>query len=163
MDRNYFLSYGQIVFLLLLSAIGRLNVSIISSIVGKTTLLHHTDIKNTDPYSSFSDTLSQRPAISVRCNPYHYADANCNNLLHTVCEKYLQGNMPIVNGQDSFLLPIMKSISVGYKWNIPGSLDYAHILNIIKLLKKYIISVRLIDGFKFIIKIHDKLTIALIK
>ncbi|WP_250253795.1 hypothetical protein [Chryseobacterium sp. Marseille-Q3244] len=158
MDRNYILSYGQIAFLLLLLTIGKLNARIISATMGMSELLHCTDKKDTELYPHLYDAFSQEPLSSVKCRPLHVkinADSQPIFLEHS-----LQSNLPMVNDRNFFLLPIknLKSISVEYKWRIFNAAVHTEGLSIVEHIKNfYINSVKLIDGFKFIIKIPDKL------
>ncbi|MBP2616937.1 hypothetical protein [Chryseobacterium jejuense] len=165
LDRNYFLSYGQIAFLLLLSAIGKLNTNIMFVEVGKTELLHYTDINNTDLYPYLFGAFSQELVSSLECSVYHHANIN-DDFPHTAFENSLQSNVPIVNGKNYFLLSMseLKSIFVWNKWRVVSFAVHTDVLGIIKQVKRfYINSVKLIDGFKFIIKIPDKLISASIK
>lgn len=157
MDRNYFLSYSQIVFLLLLSTIGKLNARVISSTGGESELLHYTDIKDTDQYPYVSDTFLQK---SVVCGTNHHTENG--DPQYNLFKYSLQNNFPIVNDWDFFLLTMthIKSVFVWNKWRAISSDDYTEVLDIVKKVNRfYISSVKLIDGFKFIIKIPDKLNI----
>lgn len=164
MDRNYFLSYGQIAFLLLLSAIGKLNASIVSATEGKHELLYYVDRADTDFYPNLSDTFSQKLISSLECGSYHLSNSN-DYFSYTVFENSLQNHLPIFIDPDFFLpMKDLKSVSVWNKWRILSAVGNTDVLSIIKPVKKFSTnSVKLIDGFKFIIKIPDKLTPSSIK
>lgn len=165
MDRNYFLSYGQIAFLLLLSAIGKLNASIISATESKHELLYYADIADTDFHPDLSDSFSQELMSSLKYDSCHHSNDD-DGFPYIAFENSLQNNLPIFIDPDFFLLPMkdLKSISVWNKWRIVSSVGNTNVLGIIKPVKKFCINaVKLIDGFKFIIKIPDKLTPSSIK
>lgn len=164
MDRNYFLSYGQIAFLLLLSAIGKLNARIISAAESKFELLHYTDIKDTDCYPYLSYSFSQDTAGSVVCGPNHHIE-NHDDSQDTVLGHSLHGSIPIASNYSFFLLSMkdLKSVFPLNKWRTLNSAGHTEALRVIKQVKEFAInSVKLIDGFKFIIKIPDKLIITLL-
>ncbi|WP_185269460.1 hypothetical protein [Chryseobacterium bernardetii] len=164
MDRNYFLSYSQIAFLLLLSTVGKLNAKIISAPSSKPELLYYAGVKSTDPspYSSFSDTFLQHCINTIGYGLNYHSKAN-DYSYRIVLERFIQYHLPIVNDWNFFLLSMkdLKSVPVWYKWRIFDSVSHTDVLSVIKQVKIfYINSVKLIDGFKFIIKIPDKLNIA---
>ncbi|BAP33471.1 uncharacterized protein CHSO_4434 [Chryseobacterium sp. StRB126] len=139
-------------------AIGKLNANIISLQVGKTDLLHYTDINDTDLYPYLFDTSSQELMSSLECSVYHHTNMN-DDSPHTAFENSLQSNVPIVNDRNYFLLSMkgFKSIFVWNKWRMVNFAVHTDVLDIIKQVKRfYVNSVKLIDGFKFIIKIPDK-------
>ncbi|WP_336964151.1 hypothetical protein [Chryseobacterium contaminans] len=160
MDRNYFLSYGQIVFLLLLSAIGKLNASIISATVNEPELLCHNDAADTDLYPYLSGIFSQKLVSSLDYMNSHHINYS-DDVSYVAFENSLQNGLPVVNDKDFFLLPMkdLESIPTWHKWRSLSFAGQIDILSIIRQIKRfYISSVKLIDGFKFIIKIPDKLT-----
>lgn len=162
MDRNYFLSYSQIAILLLLSAIGKLNASIISPTVNRYELPHCKDIQNTQASPFLSHTLSQELTSCLEYQSYHHIN-NSDDSPCTAFKNFLQSNIPIANDKDFFLLPMkdLDSISVWKKWRTLSAFGGADLQGIIKQVKCfYINSVKLIDGFKFIVKIPDKLMTA---
>lgn len=161
MDRNYFLSYSQVALILLLSIIGKLNTSVISSAVGRSELLRWTDIKDTDHSLYFSDTFSQKTVSTAVCSPNHHTEKN-DDFQYIVFNQSLQSNLPIANDRGFFLRSTkdLKFVSVWNKWRIVNFGDHIDALNVAKKVKRfYINSVKLIDGFKFIIKIPDKLNV----
>lgn len=161
MDRNYFLSYSQVALILLLSIIGKLNGRIISSAVGRSELMRCTDIKDTDHSPYLSDTFSQKTVIGAVCGSHHHTEKN-DDFQYTVFEHSLQSNLPIANDRDFFLLSAKKInfVSVCNKWRKVNFAGHTDVLNVVKKVKRfYINSVKLIDGFKFIIKIPDKLNV----
>ncbi|WP_160135978.1 hypothetical protein [Chryseobacterium sp. c4a] len=165
MDRNYFLSYGQIAFLLLLSAIGKLNARIISATESKFELLRYTDIKDTDCYPYLSYSFLQDTVSSAVYDFRHHIE-NHGDSQDTVFGNSLHDNFPIVTDYNFFLLPMkdLRSVFPLNKWRVLHSVGHIEVLSVIKQVKRFSInSARLIDGFKFIIKIPDKLMIASIK
>ncbi len=165
MDRNYFLSYGQIAFLLLLSAIGKLNARIISAAESNFEWLRYTDIKDTDCYPYLSYTFPQDIGGSVVCGSNHHTE-NDDDSQDTVFGHSLQSNFPIANDYNFFLLSMkdLKSVFSLNKWRALNSAGHTEALRVIKQVKWFSInSAKLIDGFKFIIKIPDKLIPASIK
>lgn len=162
LDRNYFLSYGQIAFLLLLSAIGKLNARIISAAECKSELLRYTDIKDTDCYPYLSCSFLQDTASSVVCRSHHHVEDHGDSQ-DTVSGHSLHDNFPIATDYNFFLLPMkdFNSVFPLNKWRALNSVGHTEALSVIKQVKRFSInSAKLIDGFKFIIKIPDKLMIA---
>lgn len=148
-----------------MSAIGKLNARIISGTVGKPELSHYTDMIDSDFYPHLSDIRSQELSRFVEYKVCHhtkfYGDHRYNVLEHS-----LQSNLPIANDRDFFLLFMkdLKSILVWKNWRMLSSVAHVDILNVIRPIKIfYVNSVKLGDGFKFIIKIPDKLTIIPLK
>lgn len=148
MDRNYFLSYGHIAFLLLLSTIGKFNTGFISAAVGNTELLHYTGVNTTDLHS----------------HTYLQESIQDTNILQTDNGRFynhiLQCNVPILRDRDFISCDIngFELISV-WKTRIQHAEYFGSTVLIFAKIKRfYINSFKLIDGFKFIIKIPDKLT-----
>ncbi|WP_139166151.1 hypothetical protein [Chryseobacterium jejuense] len=128
-------------------------------------LLHYTDSNDTNLYPYLSDTFSQELVSPLGFSVYRHTNIN-DDFQYLAVENALQGNVPIVNDRDYFLLPVkdLKSISVLNKWRIINFADHSDVLGVIKQVKRfYVNSVKLIDGFKFIIKIPDKLMSTSIK
>lgn len=161
MDRNYFLSYGQIAFLLLLSAIGKLNARIISGTVGKSELRHYTDINGSDFNLHLSDTFS----LELK-NPVKDHHVKISNDDQPAVFSFIQDRLSIEKGKDTVLIS-MKSVKYVFVWSkgrVLSSAAHEELLGIIKQVKRFgISSVKWVDGFKFIIKIPDKLTASSIK
>lgn len=158
MDRNYFLSYSQIVFLLLLSAVGKLNAKIISTTMSKSELVLHQDINATDLYLYLSDAFSKKSVNTVGCISHHHTIVN-DDSHSAVFEHSLHKNFPVVSDQTFFLLSLqnLKSVAVWNKWRILSATGHIGVLSIFTQIKKfYINSIKLVDGFKFVIKIPDK-------
>lgn len=160
MDRNYFLSYGhKIALLLLLAAVGKLNAKFISVIMNKTELSHCTDSDN-----HLQGCLAD---VSVHLWPeagnnlvFVNAKAGDQNGIHLFYCKGSGYNLDFFNKTNTqlFLHRDIKLVAVWNKWSYT-TLNYReHIfLAFGKAKKFYINSIKLIDGFKFIIKIPDKL------
>lgn len=170
MDRNYFLSYSQIAFLLLISAVGKLNSRFISVTMDKAEMLHWTDV-NSRPLHlhsaiAFSNqSIGNTEVMENRSNrSYHHNEINdVQTVFHHTT---LQSNLPTANDMDFFLFPTKeaKFISVWNKWRERHSVDAENTVKIFEKVKKFdVISFRLVDIFIFIIKIPDKLTIAFIQ
>jgi len=153
LDRNYFLSYSHnIVLLLLLVAVGKLNVKLISVTDGKDVLLHCADIH------------TQRCITDVPV--HHWADGSVlhksadHNSVNSLClcsqhDLFLSNNL----FTQIFLIKNIKTIA-----NHKG-LIFLYLFqkqNIFFSFKEFrnfhINSVRLIKGFTFVIKIPDKLS-----
>lgn len=129
----------------------------ISTTVYNPELQHQRDINESDLYPHLSDIFSQGQTSSLTYGSHHHK--NIDDFPHTAVKNPLQNNLPIINDQDFFLLPMkdLESISIWNKWRLLNSVGYTGGVSIAKQLKKfYINSVKLIDGFKFIIKIPDK-------
>ncbi|MGE8554697.1 MAG: hypothetical protein ACN6OB_12325 [Chryseobacterium jejuense] len=121
--------------------------------------LHYTDSNDTNLYPYLSDTSSQELVSPLGYSVYYHT-RSIDDFQYIAFENSLQSNVPMVNDRDSFLLPMkdLKSISVLNKWRIINFAGHTDVLDIIKQVKRfYVNSVKLIDGFKFIIKIPDKL------
>lgn len=99
MDRNYFLSYGQIAFLLLLSAIGKLNARIISGTVGKSELQHYTDINGSD----FNLHLSATFSLELK-NPVKDHHVKISNDDQPAVFSFIQDRLSIEKGKDTVLI-----------------------------------------------------------
>lgn len=167
MDRNYFLSYSQIAFLLLISAVGKLNARFISVTISKSELLHYTDGNNAGLYIqstiAFSDQLigniKAQNNMNGRFFHYNKAENKCQyTLFHNNISK---NNHPIFNDKDFFLFfaKNMDFLSIHYKWRELYSGGYQNAKIIFEKVKKFNIdSFRVMDGFKCIIKIPDKLS-----
>lgn len=153
MDRNYFLSYSHIAFLLLLSTIGKLNAGFtISTAVDKSELLHCTGVNNTDLHSHIINKILQEP---IRVTNILQAE-NCKGYHHTL-RNYL--HLPKDNDFISCAIKGFEIVSV-WKTRIQGVEHYGSTVTVFEKIKRfYINSFKLVDGFKFIIKIPDKLTI----
>lgn len=161
MDRNYFLSYGQIAFLLLLSAIGKLNARIISGTVSKDELPHYTDINGPDLNLHLSDTFSLEFKNPVK--DHHVKISNDDQSAVFSC---IQDRLSIGKGKDTVLISVqsVKSVFVWSKWRTLSSAAHEDLLGFIKQVSRFwISSAKWVDGFEFIIKIPDKLAPASIK
>ncbi|WP_347217947.1 hypothetical protein [Chryseobacterium sp.] len=131
--------------------------------MGKAEWLHYTDIKDSDLYPYLSDTFSQKPVSSLVCGADHHTERSGDSQF-TIFENSLQSNSPTANDCNFFLLPIkdLKSVSVWNKWRVLSFAGHTDALIVIKQAKRfYFSSVKLIDGFKFIIKIPDKLSMTI--
>lgn len=126
--------------------------------MGMSELLYYTDTTDTELYPHLYDTFSQESLSSVK---YRHHEVKINAHSQPIfLEHSLQSHLPTVNDWNFFLLPMkdLKSISVGNKWRIFNAGVHADVFNIVKQVKRfYVNSVKLIDGFQFIIKIPDKL------
>ncbi|MGE8434893.1 hypothetical protein [Chryseobacterium joostei] len=157
MDRNYFLSYGQIAFLLLISAMGNLNTGFVSVTIGKSELLHYIDINKTGSHQPMENENIQK---NVNDSSYHHAKENDTFQYIVFHNRILQNNPPIINDKDFFLFSVenMKFISVQYKWREQYLHGNENTRVVFERVKKFSInSFKLIDGFRCIIKIPDKL------
>ncbi|ROI01167.1 hypothetical protein EGI16_18460 [Chryseobacterium sp. G0240] len=159
MDRNYFLSYGRIIaFLLLLPAIGKLNAKDISNTMdGLSETLHYTDIINQDLQTNKVNNFTL-PAIVTGSDYQNRIGEIC---MHIDCKNDMQlKSFPIVDDNE-FSVFFQKNISVVRAWNEwMGAVPIGHISAVLSLQKTNtfeIPSTGLVDGFKFIIKIPDKL------
>ncbi|MFS4474029.1 hypothetical protein [Chryseobacterium sp. T20] len=155
MDRNYFLSYGhKITLLLLLAAVGKLNTKLISVMRTKPELSYCTDIKN-HLQGYFAD-------VSVHLCSETKNDGSVSENLSAH-----QKQTHIFYGEDSqYKLPIfntIKLVALSNKWNYSCQQYRENVCPIFKDVKKfYSNSIKLVDGFKFIIKIPDKPILSLI-
>ncbi|MEG0926455.1 hypothetical protein [Chryseobacterium sp.] len=162
MDRNYFLSYSQIAFLLLISAIGKLNTQFVSVTISKSELLHYTDINKTGSYQLTENKEIQK---NMNVKPYHHTEDDDTFQYTEFHHPTLQNNSPIINDKDFFLFSVenMKFISIQYKWKEQYSGDSENTKDAFEKVKKFTFnSFKLIDGFRCIIKIPDKLVTPLI-
>ncbi len=155
MDRNYFLSYGhKITLLLLLAAVGKLNTKLISVMRTTPGLSYCTDIKN-NLQSCLAD-------VSVHlCSETKNDRAVASRLpadqkgTHVFYNKNFQSHLPFFN-------PI-KLVAISNKWSYSYRQYRENVALIFKDVKKfYSNSIKLVDGFKFIIKIPDKPILSLI-
>ncbi|MDQ1855694.1 hypothetical protein [Chryseobacterium sp. WLY505] len=155
MDRNYFLSYGgKITLLLLLAAVGKINTKLISVMRTKSELSCSTDSKN-----HLQGCLAD---VSV-----HLCAETKDNSSVLHCLPSRQEKTPLSYDKDpqsilSFFNTI-KSAAIPNKWRY----SYQKYKEQVGLTCKdintfYSNSVKLVDGFKYIIKIPDKLILSLI-
>ncbi|MDN3691222.1 hypothetical protein QWZ06_02590 [Chryseobacterium tructae] len=138
---------------MLLSTVGRLNARIISSTIS-TSELHHIDINDSDLYL-LSDIFSQELISPVGCRTYHHKKLN-DDFQYTIFNHTLSGS--ISNQNTLFSMNKVKIITFWDKWRLLDLVDGISIMTTISnTLKKFSInSFKLVDGFKFIIKIPDK-------
>ncbi|WP_288447391.1 hypothetical protein [uncultured Chryseobacterium sp.] len=165
MDRNYFLSYGhKITLLLLLAAVGKLNAKFIS-VMTKPALSCATDINNHLQRCSadvsiylFSDAdnqnlyaVSKTSAVQNKVHSLYFKNCGCplNFFNNSHLQKLLQRESKLVTIQNR-----RNNLS------LTSPSDTFPLLEEVK--KLYTNSVKLIDGFKFIVKIPDKLMHSLI-
>lgn len=157
MDRNYFLSYSQIAFLLLLSAVGKLNTRFVSVTVSKFELLHYIDINNTVSHHPVENIKIQK---DVNSKSYHHKKDDGLFKYTVFRNNTLLNNLPNINDKDFFLFSAekMKFISWQKKWRESYLDDKEKTETVFERVKKFNInSFTLIDGFRCIIKIPDKL------
>ncbi|MGN7864583.1 hypothetical protein [Chryseobacterium sp. 22458] len=160
LDRNYFLSYGhKFALILLLTAIGKLNTKFISVVTDKADLLQYTDVNNHLQLQLAG--VSIHPSMST-INMANVLDNEKDNQYTQGCvDRIFNYKFPfIVNSKDfspSFLNDI-ELLTVTYEWYSLHAIYNKYILTKFEKIKKfYINSCKLVDGFKFIIKIPDKL------
>lgn len=155
MERNYFLSYGhKITLLLLLAAVGKLNTKLISVMRTKPELSYRTDIKNhLQDYLAdvsvhlCSETKNEGPVSE--CLSAHQKET------HIFYDEDSQSKLPIFN--------TTKLVAISNKWSYSYQQYAENVCPIFKGIKKfYSNSIKLVDGFKFIIKIPDKPVLSLI-
>jgi len=159
LDRNYFLSYShKITLLLLLAAVGKLNAEFIPVTISKTEL----------PYCSAINNQPQRclAGVSVHLSEEGNEVAAANKLSAVQIETFAfycnsqQYNFSIFNNNDlqSFLFRDIKLVAGWSKWAYSYSICKEYVfLTFNEVRKFYINPFKLVDGFKFIIKIPDKL------
>lgn len=159
MDRNYFLSYGhKITLLLLLAAVGKLNAKFIPATISKIELPYCTAVNN-HPQRCLAD-------VSVHLSEGGNEVAAADKLSAVQIETFVfycnsqQYNFSIFNNNDlqSFLFRDIKFVAAWSKWTYSYSICKEYIfLTFNEVRKFYINPFKLVDGFKFIIKIPDKL------
>ncbi|QXU47522.1 hypothetical protein KYG33_11885 [Chryseobacterium sp. D764] len=160
MDRNYFLSYGhKITLLLLLAAIGKLNAKFIPDTMSKAQLRYCTAINN-HPQGCLADVsvyLSEAGNDVAAANKLSAAQ---NETFAFYCNS-LQYNFSFFNNSNLqfFLLRDIKFVAVWANWYYDSfSICKEHMFLTFKEFRKFnASSFKLVDGFKFIIKIPDKL------
>ncbi|MBB6331885.1 hypothetical protein HNP24_002835 [Chryseobacterium sediminis] len=162
MDRNYFLSYGhKITLLLLLAAIGKLNAKFIPDIMSKAELPYCTVINN-HPQRYLADVSVD---LSEAVN-----DVAATNNLYAVQNKFFtffcnsqSYRFSFFNNNQLFLLRDVKFVAAWGKWTYSYSICKEYILLTFNKVRKFFVNpFKLVDGFKFIIKIPDKLIHTLI-
>ncbi|WP_126652410.1 hypothetical protein [Chryseobacterium aureum] len=161
MDRNYFLSYGhKITLLLLLAAVGKLNAKFISVTMTKPELSYSADINNhlrgclanisIHLYAEAAnhDLVSASEAIADQNETHFFPYKSSGFHLNVLNSRNLQKRFH----------SSIKLAAIGNRWNYP-SLNCEHnIFLVFEEVKKFCTnSIKLVDGFKFIIKIPDKL------
>lgn len=158
MERNYFLSYGhKIVLILLLSAVGTLNKKLISVAKGYTELPLYTDVNVILPQSSADISLQQS---SKNLNTLTSNNGECSRHGYGFYTGIIKKHFSPAKGDDFFmsLLKDLNFMPVWYQWTPIYSIDNKNTLKFGQTRKIYASSAKLVDGFKFIIKIPDKLT-----
>ncbi|RLJ34130.1 hypothetical protein CLU97_3623 [Chryseobacterium sp. 7] len=166
MDRNYFLSYShKITLILLLAAVGKLNAKFISVTMTKPELSYSADSNNhlQGCLAGVSIHLySEKEYHNLAVVNETMADQNETHFFYCKSSRY---NLNFFNNSNlqQFFQRDVKFIAVGNKWNYP-SLNYKqnNFLAFEEGKKFYTNSIKLVDGFKFIIKIPDKLIHSLI-
>ncbi|AYZ13861.1 hypothetical protein EGY05_18780 [Chryseobacterium arthrosphaerae] len=159
MDRNYFLSYGhKVALILLLAAIGKLNAKLISVAANKAELLYYTDVNNALHFDPAGVSIHH---VKSRNTPSGTAqDGNDHKSSHKIHHYIIRNSYPSIDGKYSFLscLKTFKCMTVWYKWSLFYFVN-SQGLNPFDETKKFCINpFKLIDGFKLIIKIPDKLS-----
>ncbi|MDW9379885.1 hypothetical protein [Chryseobacterium sp. JV558] len=159
MDRNYFLSYGhKITLLLLLAAVGKLNAKFIPVTMSKTQLLYCTDINN-HPQQYLADLSVHLSEAGNGVAAVHKMSAVQNETFAFYCNR-LQNNLPFLNNDNLqlFFFRDIKFVAGWSKWTY-SYLNHKENISLIfnEVRKFYVNSFKLVDGFKFIIKIPDKL------
>ena len=158
MERNYFLSYGhKITLLLLLAAVGKINAKFIPVVMSKTGLLYCTAINN-HPQRCLAD-------VSVHLSEAGNKMSAVQNGAYAFCSSSPHHNFPFFNHKSiqSFFFRDIQFVAVWSKWtnSYPGSRENIFLI-FNEVQKFYINSLKLVDGFKFIIKIPDKIIHSLI-
>ncbi|PRB86928.1 hypothetical protein CQ022_11955 [Chryseobacterium culicis] len=159
MDRNYFLSYGhKITLLLLLAAVGKINTKFISVKMIKPELSYRTDINNyLQPYLAdvsihlCAETENHSTAISklavYQKETYVFYDKDSQYNLCFFNNTHLHISFPAN----------IKLVALSNTWSHSYRNYKENIFLAFKEVKKfYSNSIKLVDGFKFIIKIPDK-------
>lgn len=159
MDRNYFLSYGhKITLLLLLAAVGKINAKFISVKMIKPELSYRTDITNyLQPCLAdvsihlCAETENQLAATGKL--PVYQKEA------YVFYDKDFQYNLCFFKNTHLHIsFPgNIKLITISNTWSHSYRNYKENIFLAFKEVKKfYSNSIKLVDGFKFIIKIPDK-------
>ncbi|MFS4430486.1 hypothetical protein [Chryseobacterium sp. S90] len=159
MDRNYFLSYGhKITLLLLLAAVGKLNAKFTAGKMSKTELPYCTAINN-HPQRCLAD-------VSVHLSEAGN-DLTAANKLSAVQNKAFafysnskQHNFSFFNnsGLQLFLLRDVRFATMWTQWIFSFSVCKEYTFLTFNEVRKLCVNpLKLVDGFKFIIKIPDKL------
>ncbi|WP_414844154.1 hypothetical protein [Chryseobacterium sp. IT-36CA2] len=160
MDRNYFLSYGhKITLILLLAAVGKLNAKFISVTMTKPELSYCTDINNhlqrclADVSIHLCTKAENNDLVAVNKES---ADQNKAHLLYCSDYQYNTRFFKKKNIQISFPGNI-KFVAIRNKKNhLFLSCKENTFLVFNEVQNFYTNSIKLVDGFKFIIKIPDK-------
>ncbi|WP_124534780.1 hypothetical protein [Chryseobacterium sp. KBW03] len=159
MDRNYFLSCGhKIAILLLMAAVGKLNAKFISVAMGKSELPYRTDINSYLQQCLASASVHQWPAEGknlVEVNE-RSVDQKQSNRFYSIPSQYNFLSFNDSHIQIVFLRDI-KFVAGWNKWGHSYSINKEYALPAFKEAKEfYTNSFKLIEGFKFLIKIPDK-------
>ncbi|TZG00161.1 hypothetical protein FW781_09600 (plasmid) [Chryseobacterium panacisoli] len=160
MDRNYFLSYGhKITLLLLLAAVGKLNAKFIPDTMSKTELPYCTVI-NDYPQRYLADASVLLSEAGNDVSAVNKLSAVQNETFALYCNSQ-QYNFSFLNNKNLqfFLLRDIKLVTAWAKWHYCSySIFKEHMFLAFNEVRKFnTSSFKLVDGFKFIIKIPDKL------
>ncbi|MFP3833973.1 hypothetical protein SCA31_13860 [Chryseobacterium sp. SIMBA_028] len=145
---------------------GKLNARFISVTISKSELLHYTDGNNAGLYLqstiAFSDQLIEniRAQNNVNGRFFHYNKDEKKCQCTVFHNNTSQNNHPVFNDKDFFLFfaKNMDFLSAQYKWREIYSDGHENTKTIFEKVKKFTIDTfRVVDGFKCIIKIPDKL------
>lgn len=170
MDRNYFLSYGRIAFLLLLSTIGKLNARFISVTTSSSELLYCTDVKVSDLCLHLANAFSQElPGTmmvpgAVDCRSCHHEGINHDSQQHAA--PHNNQNVPVVIDKDFYLFftKDLMIIPIWNKWRQPESAWSKGNMIVLEKLNQFSMNFsKLVNGFRLIIKIPDKLSTVFIQ
>ncbi|RXM40471.1 hypothetical protein BOQ62_05785 [Chryseobacterium sp. CH21] len=166
MERNYFLSYGhKITLILLLAAVGKLNAKFISVTMTNPELSYYTDTDNplqrclADVSIHLFTKAGNNDLVAVNKEP---ADKNQAFLFYYIGFQYNTQFFKKNNIQISFPENI-KFVAIRNEKNYLFLNCKENTFLVFDEVKNfYTNSIKLVDGFKFIIKIPDKLVHSLI-
>ena len=157
MDRNYFLSYGhKITLLLLMAAVGKLNAKFITGTIGKTELSYCAVINN-HPQRCLADVSVYLSEAGNDLKAANKLSAVQNEVFAFYCNSH-QYNFSFFKNNDLQLF-LLRNIRFASVWAFSYSVCKEYIfLTFNNEARKFCVNpCKLVDGFKFIIKIPDKL------
>ncbi|MDR3025833.1 hypothetical protein [Chryseobacterium sp.] len=159
MDRNYFLSYGhKITLLLLLVAVGKLNAKFIPGTISMTESPYCTAINN-HPQRCLADASVHLTEAGNDLTAANKLSA-VQNETFAFYSNSKQHSFSFFNNSSIhlFLLRDIRSATVWIQWAFSHSVCKEYIFLTFNEVRKFCVnSFKLVDGFKFIIKIPDKL------
>lgn len=159
MDRNYFLSYGhKVALILLLAAMAKLNAKLISVAANKAELLYCTDINDGLHFGPAGVSIHHVKTRNTSSGTVQ--DGNDHKSSHKIHHYIIKNSYPSIDGKYFFLscLKKFKCMTLWYKLSF-FHLVHSQGLNQFDKTRMFCLNpFKLIDGFKLIIKIPDKLS-----